>query len=197
MNLRSFILPVLFALTSLQFQAASRADDRQKLLEWQLQQQQLIKQWKLQEIQKQQQLLQQHQATQKHRAAAAAAAAGRPWGVNQSGRGAMTFTGSAPDRLNFAVVTLSNFYNAAGKVNNGGAATVTVYGTYSYPLRGMWTLQGNFTVGLTLTPAANAVRGDRAVGNLTMAPPNGATLSRITLTGVMGGNPFTANFATH
>lgn len=107
----------------------------------------------------------------------------------------MSFTGSQPDRLNFAVVTLNNFYNARGDTNNSGSATVTVYGAYSYPFKGTWSMQGNFTVGLNLTPAANVVRGDRATGNLTMMPPNGQRLNTITLTGVMSGSPFTTNFS--
>ena len=94
------------------------------------------------------------------------------------------------------MVTLNNFYDSRGGTRNSGSATITLYGNYSYPLRGTWTMQGNLTVGLSLTPSANAVRGDRTVGNLTMSPPNGVRLSRITLTGVMSGNPFTANFSS-
>ena len=192
MKLRHFILPAILVLAPIAAPLSARADDKKKLLEWQLQQQQLQDQWKLQEVQRQQQLLRQQQANQRSRAVAP----GSPWGVNQNGRGAITFAGGAPDRLNFVVVTLNNFFDARGNANNGGAATVTLYGGYSYPLRGRWSMQGNFTVGLSLTPAANAVRGDRAVGNLTMAPPNGTRVARITLTGVMSGSPFTATFAS-
>jgi len=73
---------------------------------------------------------------------------------------------------------------------------VTFYGDYSYPLRGTWTMGGDFTVGLNLTPSANAVRGDRIVGNLRMTPPTGASLSSVALSGVMSGSPFTLNFST-
>lgn len=185
-----FVLPVLLALTTLVLQPPARADDKKKILEWQLQQQQLLQQWKMQEVQRQQQALQSKKAKQR----AAVALVGTPWGVNQNGRGAMNFTGTAPDRLNFAVVTLNNFYDSRGNTNNSGSATITLYGTYSYPLKGSWSMQGNFTVGLSLTPAANVVRGDRATGNLTMAAPSGQSLSTITLTGVMSGSPFAANF---
>lgn len=184
--------PALLAIATLVFTSPARADDKKKLWEWQQQQQQLQQQWKLQEVQRQQQLLRQQQANQRR----AVASAGAPWGVNQNGRGSMNFTGGLSDRLNFAVVTLNNFYDSRGGTRNSGSATITLYGNYSYPLRGTWTMQGNLTVGLSLTPSANAVRGDRAVGNLTMSPPNGVRLSRITLTGVMSGNPFTANFSS-
>jgi hypothetical protein len=182
----------LIALASFALPSAAWADDKKKMWEWQQQQQQLQQQWKLQEVQRQQQLLRQQQANQRNRAVVIA---GAPWGVNQDGRGSLTFSGAAPDRLNSVVVTLNNFYDARGNTNNSGSATITFYGDYSYPWRGTWSMQGNFTVGLNLTPAANAVRGDRATGNLTMAPPNGTRLSRITLTGVMGANPFTASFS--
>jgi hypothetical protein len=107
----------------------------------------------------------------------------------------MGFSGGAPDRLNAVVVTLNNFYNAGGGTNNSGSTTITFYGGYAYPFHGTWTMQGNFTVGLSLAPSANAVGGDRANGNLTMAPPNGVKVSHITLTGLMSGSPFTANFS--
>ena len=192
MKLTVFTLPLIAALAASAFPTAARADDKKKMLEWQLQQQQLQQQWKIQEVQRQQQILRQQQANQRSRAIIVA---GTPWGVSQNGRGTMGFTGAAPDRLNSVVVTLNNFYNAAGNVNNSGSATLTLYGGYSYPLRGTWSMQGNFTVGLSLTPAANAAPGDRATGNLTMTPPSGTRISRITLTGVMSGSPFTANFS--
>lgn len=183
---------VLLVLASLVFTSPARADDKKKMWEWQQKQQQMLQEWKLQEVQRQQQLLRQQQANQRKRTVIIPAS---PWGVNQNGRGSMNFTGGLSDRLNFAVVTLTNFYDGRGGTKNSGPATVTLYGGYSYPLRGTWTMHGNLTVGLSLTPSANALRGDRAVGNLTMTPPNGARLSRITLTGVMTGNPFTANFS--
>ncbi len=192
MNLRLFTLPTVIALATFATLPAVRAEDAKKMYEWQQKQQQLQQQWKLDEVQRQQQFMRQQQANQRSRAVVAPST---PWGVNQNGRGAMSFSGAAPDRLNFVVVTLNNFYNARGGANNSGSATVTLYGGYSYPLRGTWSMQGDFTVGLNLTPAANAVRGDRATGNLSMTPPNGARVSRITLTGVMSGSPFTANFA--
>lgn len=191
MKLCSLILPAVLALATFATPPAARADDKKKLLEWQLQQKQLQQQWKLQEVQRQQQQLQQQQQIQRNRAAAVP---GRPWGLNQNGRGSMSFSGTAPDRLNFVVVTLNNFYDPRGNTHNSGSATITLYGDYSYPFRGTWSMQGNLTVGLSLTPAANAARGDRATGNLTMTPPNGASVSHITLTGLMSGNPFTANF---
>lgn len=179
-------------LASVVLPSSARADDKKKMLEWQMQQQQLQQQWKLQEVERQQQLLRkQQQAPQRNRAAANV---GAPWGVNQNGRGSMSFTGLPADRLNSVVVTLNDFYDGRGNTNNGGSATITFYGNYSYPFRGTWSMQGNFTVGLNLTPAANAVRGDRATGNLVMAAPNGARLARITLTGMASGNPFTGNF---
>ena len=166
------------------------AVDQEKMLEYQLKQKQLQQDWKLQETQRQQQL-QQQQSAQRRRTAVVQ---GAPWSVNQGGRGGFAFNTQKPDRLNFASVTLSNFYNANGNVNSSGVAVVTLNGTYGYAMRGTWTMQGNLTVGLTLTPANNAARGDRITGNLTMRPPNGASLSSITLTGLMGGSPFTANF---
>ncbi len=179
-------------LASVVLPSSARADDKKKMLEWQMQQQQLRQQWKLQEVERQQQLLRkQQQAPQRNRAAANV---GAPWGANQNGRGSMSFTGLPADRLNSVVVTLHDFYDGRGNPNNSGSVTITFYGNYSYPFSGTWTAQGNLTVGLNLSPAANAVRGDRATGNLVMTAPNGARLARITLTGMASGNPFTGNF---
>src|SRR5258706_1075491 len=100
--------PALLVLASLFLTAGARADDKKKMYEWQQQQQQLQQQWKLQEVQRQQQLMRQ-QSNQRNRAVVIA---GAPWGVNQNGHGSMTFGGGAPDRLNFVVVTLTNFYHA-------------------------------------------------------------------------------------
>jgi hypothetical protein len=186
------LVPALLALASFFLTSPAQAADKKKIYEWQMQQQQLQQQWKQQEVQRQQQLLRQQQGNQRNRSVVVA---GSPWAVSQDSRGAISFPGAAADRLNFAVVTLNNFYNARGGTNNNGTATITLYGGYSYPFRGTWTMQGNLTVGLSLTPAANVVRGDRATGNLTMRPPDGTRLSSITLTGVMSGNPFTANFS--
>jgi hypothetical protein len=168
------------------------ADDKKKLYEWQQQQQEMQQQWKQQEILRQQQLLRQQQVPNRNRSVVIPAS---PWGVNQKGRGVMSYGQGAPDRLNFVVVTLNNFYGARGTVNNSGLVDVTFYGSYSYPFHGTWTVRENLTVSLNLVPAANTIRGDRATGNLWMTPPNGARLARIDLKGVMSGIPFAANFA--
>ncbi|MGB8166624.1 MAG: hypothetical protein WCF18_03980 [Chthoniobacteraceae bacterium] len=182
----------MLVLASFALTTAAQADDKaKKMWQYQQQQQQAAQQWKLEQTQRNQQQ-QQQQDLQRRRAVAAA---GTPWGVNQKGRGHFTFNTQLPDKLNFASVTLNNFYSINGNVNGSGSAVVTLNGSYGYAMRGTWTLQGNLTVGLSLTPASNAARGDRISGNLTMRPPNGTSISSITLTGVMGGNPFTASFA--
>ena len=190
MNTYSRSTIVLLIISSFALTPAASAVDQQKMLEYELKQQQLQQEWKQQEVQRQHQI-QQQQAAQRRRSVVVQSS---PWAVNQGGRGSFTFNTQRPDRLNFASVTLSNFYNANGNVNSSGVAVVTLNGTYGYAMRGTWTMQGNLTVGLTLTPTNNAARGDRITGNLTMRPPNGASLSSITLTGLMGGNPFTASF---
>ncbi len=183
----------MLLLASIAFTSAARADDKsKKMWEYQQKQQQAADQWKLDQVRKNQQIQQQQEQNRRR----AVAGAGSPWGVNQKGRGHFTFNTQRPDKLNFASVTLNNFYSANGNVNSSGSAVVTLSGSYGYAMRGTWTLQGNLTVGLSLTPADNASRGDRISGNLTMRPPNGTSISSITLTGVMGGNPFTSSFVS-
>ncbi len=191
MNPRTISCTILLAIGLSSSPLMAGDKDKDKALKYQQQQQEAAQQWKLQQTMRNQQQQQQQQAEQRRRAVAAA---GSPWVVNQKGHGTFAFNTQRPDRLNFAGVTLSNFFSANGNVNSSGAASVTLNGTYGYAMRGTWTLQGNLTVGLTLTPVDNAARGDRITGNLTMRPPNGASISSITLTGLMGGNPFTATF---
>jgi hypothetical protein len=191
MKLRLFSSIAILALVMLMAPPTGRAEDKNK--EWQKKQQELqYKQWQLQ----------QQQQPQSSAAAAAAAVAkkrkrvgsGQSWNAGRNGRGTLTFTRQAPDRLNFAQVTLNNFSDAAGNVNNNGAATVTLNGSYQYPMQGTWTMLGGFTVGLNLTPAAGAARGDQITGSLTMDPATGTQLVSVNLAGFMGGVQFTANF---
>ena len=194
MNIRTVTTAAILGLVSFAFLPTANAGDKDKskMAQWQYQQLQLQQQWKLQEVQRQQQLLQQQQQARRR----AVVSASRPWGVNENGRGSIVFNGGTRDRLNSVVVTLTNFYNGNGNVNNGGQATVTLYGDYSYPLHGTWSLQGDLTVGLNLVPAAHTLRGDRAVGSLQMSRPNGSSLSNLALSGIMSGNSFNANFSS-
>lgn len=183
-----FILPALL-LASLAFTPASRADEKNKMLQYQQQQQKAQQQWKLQQTQKNLQ----HQQVPVRRSVAPATT---QWAINQNGRGTLTFRGSRPEGITMASVVLRNFYGPGGTVNPGGTASITMHGTSgAYPMTGSWALAGGYTASLSLVPTG-ALPTDRINGTLNMAPPNGNSISSIGLSGTMSGARFSLNYVS-